>query len=79
MSNNERMAEYIGTAKRQLTEEEMQDNMWDNMIQLGIATQKELELVSCLNGYSMQTLNDVLYAKTGYRSLGQMWEEYKEK
>ena len=56
----------------------MTDNMlflWDNMTELGIATDEELNLACALCGITEETLKKVLYIKTGYRSLEQMWEE----
>lgn len=43
------------------------DNMWSWLIEKGVATYQELQLITDINGYKMQTLNDVLYARTGYR------------
>lgn len=40
--------------------------MWDWLVEMGIATDEELQLITDINGYKMQTLNDVLYARTGY-------------
>ena len=56
----------------------MTDNMlflWDNMTELGIATDEELNLACALCGITEETLKRVLYIRTGYRSLEQMWEE----
>ena len=50
------------------------EQLWDNLIDNGIATESELQLVTCINGYSVETLNDVLYARTGERS----WSEEEE-
>lgn len=41
--------------------------MWQWLVDLDIATDDELQLITDINGYKMQTLNDVLYARTGYR------------
>lgn len=49
--------------------------MWDEMVELGIATDGELGLAVALCGCSIETLNRVLYIRTGYRSLEQMDEE----
>lgn len=48
------------------------EEMWDYIIDTGIATKDELVLVTCINGYTIETLNDVLYAKTGYRDMEQI-------
>ena len=56
----------------------MTDNMlflWDNITELGIATNEELGLACALCGTTEETLKSVLYIRTGYRSLEQMWEE----
>ena len=48
--------------------------LWDVLTEYGIATEKELCLVTSINGTSLETLESVLYVRTGYRSL----EQYKE-
>tara|TARA_R100001591_G_C4277198_1_gene164106 strand:- start:253 stop:474 length:222 start_codon:yes stop_codon:yes gene_type:complete len=49
------------------------DLVWDNLIEYGIANEEELRLVTSINGSNIDTLNSVLYSRTGYRS----WEQYK--
>lgn len=44
---------------------------WDVLIEDDVATQEELQLVTCINGFKEETLDDVLYARTGYRDLDQ--------
>lgn len=44
------------------------NEMWDWLIELEIATEEELELVTNINGYNIENLNDVLYVRTGYHS-----------
>lgn len=46
--------------------------IWDYLVESEIATEEELDLITCINGYSVETLNDVIYARTGYRSLDQL-------
>lgn len=48
--------------------------LWNAMLDEGIASEETLQVVTSINGYSVDTLNDVLYAVTGYRD----WEQYKE-
>ena len=48
------------------------DALWDYLEETGIATKDELCLVCCINGTSLDTLESVLYARTGYRSLEQI-------
>ncbi len=38
-------------------------------------TAEELRLVTNINGYNLKTLNDMLFARYGYRDLEQMMEE----
>jgi len=48
---------------------------WDYLIETGVATKDELSLVTDINGFSVDTLESVIYARTGYRSLEQLKEE----
>jgi hypothetical protein len=48
--------------------------LWDNLTMYEIATENELQLITDINGYNLEALEDVLYARTGYRS----WDQYKE-
>ena len=54
------------------------NEVWDLLIEYGVATQEELELVTCINGYNIDTLNDVIYARTGYRDIEQLQDEIAE-
>lgn len=51
------------------------NTMFDYLAERGIATEGELQLVTCINGYTVETLNDVLYVRTGYRSIEQLEAE----
>jgi hypothetical protein len=48
-------------------------NLWDRLIELGIS-EDTLQIITSINGYNEDTLNDVLYAKFGYRSIDQIEE-----
>ena len=50
---------------------------YDLIIELGIATDEELKLITGINGFSIETLNDVIYYKTGYHDISQFLE-YEE-
>lgn len=52
--------------------------IWDTMVELGIATTGELGLATALCGTTEETLNRVLYIKTGYRTIEQIVEEEEE-
>ena len=45
----------------------------DNLIDYGIATEDEIRLVTSINGFTIETLNQILYSREGYRN----WEQYK--
>lgn len=46
----------------------------ENLIEYGIATGDEIILVTKINGWSIESLDDILYVRTGYRD----WEQYTE-
>lgn len=46
----------------------------DRIIEDGIATESEIDLVTDIIGYSMEILNQIIYARTGYRDI----EQYEE-
>lgn len=48
------------------------DYIWGLIIELGIATEEELQLVTSINGYSEESLNDIIYVRTGYRDIEQL-------
>lgn len=50
------------------------DIIWDEIVLYGIATEEELQLITAINGYNEKTLNDVIFARTGYRNIGQFCE-----
>ena len=49
--------------------------LWETMVEMGICTDEELGLATALCGTNIHTLENVLYIRTGYRSLKQMMEE----
>ena len=58
-----------------LTNDEKKYNeLWDLIIENKIATNDELQLISYINGWTIETLNDVLYVRTGYRDA----QQYKD-
>jgi len=50
------------------------DAMYDEMINLELCSTDEIELVTGINGYKEETLNEIVYYKTGYNSLEQYLE-----
>lgn len=41
----------------------------------GIATGEEIDLVTKINGYNMDSINDIIYVRTGCRDYEQLLEE----
>lgn len=41
----------------------------------GIATGEEIDLVTKINGYNLETINDIIYVRTGCRNYEQLLEE----
>lgn len=60
---------------KNLTNDEKEYNeLWNLIVDNNIATDDELDLISRINGWRLETLEDVLYVRTGYRDL----KQYKE-
>lgn len=51
------------------------DIYWEFLTDNCIATEDELQLVTDINGYSEETLDDILFARTGNRSIEQYCDE----
>ena len=49
--------------------------LWDFIIDNNIATESELQLVTSINGWTEETMNDVIYAKKGLRDYLQCMSE----
>ena len=47
------------------------NQMWDVLLEQGVSEQT-LQIVIAINGYSAETMTDLLYAHTGYRSFDQI-------
>jgi len=54
------------------------EDVWDYLVESQIATKEELTLITNINGYNEQSLNDVIYARTGYRDIEQLQEANNE-
>lgn len=44
---------------------------YNYLVEYGIATEEEIDLVTSINGYNEESLDDILYVRTGYRDLEQ--------
>lgn len=51
------------------------EDIWSYLEDNGIVSLETLQVVTSINGYNEETLNDILYTTTGYRSLEQLEEE----
>ena len=51
------------------------DEIYDYLIDYGIAPEKEISLVCSINGTNEDSLNSILYSRTGYRDIEQIKEE----
>ena len=51
------------------------NELWTLLLTYGIVSEETLQIVTDINGYTVDTLNDVLYAATGYRTIEQYEEE----
>lgn len=56
--------------------QEEQDFIIDNMIELGLLTEDEYELVGSINGYNDKTVLNILFVRTGCRNLEQFVNQY---
>ena len=54
------------------------DDIYQLLIDLGMFTEQELELLTKINGFNFQTLEDALYCRYGYGSIDQFLEELQE-
>ncbi len=51
------------------------NQLWYLLVLLELFTDDELKLLINRNGYSIETLNNAIYARYGYRDLEQMINE----
>jgi len=51
------------------------NNTFEKITDYGIATEKEISLITDINGYNEETLNDVIFCRTGYRDIEQYEDE----
>ena len=51
-----------------------ENELFERIINDGIATESEIDLVTDIAGYSIEILNQIIYVRTGYRDI----EQYEE-
>lgn len=47
------------------------EERYDTLLELGVCSQETLSVVCAINGYNEQSLNNIVYAVTGYQTLEQ--------
>lgn len=47
------------------------ESAWDALLGMGVSEQT-LDIITSINGYNMETLENVLYAYAGYNSFDQL-------
>jgi len=53
--------------------------LYDRIVEMDIATAEEINLVRCcMDGFWMDVLEAILYARTGYRTIEQLFDEEDE-
>ena len=52
------------------------EQMWDYLKEVVGVSEETLQVVTNINGYSEETMCDILYVVTGYRSFDQLEEVY---
>ena len=55
--------------KRNYYDTEVTDLTYDWIVKSKIATEQEIRLVTSIIGYSLESLNDIIFARTGYQDM----------
>lgn len=58
-----------------LNENQRIEQIWNYLVENEVATDDELQLITQINGYTEETLNQVIYARTAYHDLEQLRED----
>ena len=54
------------------------EELWDYLTDYNLATENEIRLVTSINGTNLDSLESILYSRTGYRDLEQIKEMEEE-
>lgn len=54
------------------------DEQFNYLVECEICTEDEMKLVTSINGYNEESVNDILYVRTSYRDMEQ-YLEYEDK
>ena len=52
-------------------EEITKESAWDTLLEMGVSEQA-LRIVTCINGFTLEVLEEVLYAYAGYTDFCQL-------
>lgn len=69
---------YTKEALNNLNSKAYQDVLEDQLLTQGVVTAEELTLVCQVAGHNVETLEGILYARTGLHDLEQLLEEVGE-
>lgn len=47
-------------------------DIWGYLVEYGVATDKEIELVVSINGLTEETMNDIIFVRTGFNNIEQL-------
>ena len=50
--------------------------IWNYLVEHEIATEEEIQLVTSINGYSEEVLNNILFVRAGLRDFDQAQKEF---
>lgn len=59
------MSHYVSPGEQKI------NDAWDRLMELGVS-EETLQCVTNINGWSIETMESILYATTGYRSFEQV-------
>lgn len=45
------------------------EDIYELMIEYNIATEEEINLITCINGYNTESLEDIIFVRTGYHNI----------
>lgn len=45
------------------------EDIYELMIEYNIATEEEINLITCINGYNIESLEDIIFVRTGYHNI----------
>ena len=54
--------------------DQIKEETWDFILEYEIANEEELQLVTNINGYNLETLNDIIEVRSGYEDMEQYIE-----